>query len=745
MARPRSRARPSHCCSFRTSSRTQRRPSGSTRRREACPASTSSSAPSCAGCRTASSRPPTCGWTSKKAGARNLTALKRVLHTVKGEAHMLGLSATGGLLQELEGLVVKAQAAGVAGRSAGSSVLEALDALSVLSGTPEQGEATFDLGPVLDSLRHSAAALVVAPSQAPVAHPEADAGASPPDGVQGAARHDDDSDDRRSVNQVRVDEIQPTIHDLRRLFEEQAQTQRRLREVQRILRAVVAEIDPALPPAVLGERVIKTLGATADLERRLSAIRSEWSANAFATGLALDHLSDTTRRAAVVSVARLRTSLERTLRSTSKSLKKEVQMRVEGDAYIDAVIAQRLEPALLHAVRNSVDHGIEEPAERIARGKAASGMIEVRISQLVSMVQVIVQDDGRGVDVRALRRRLQAAEDLSDTQVLHMLFRSGVSTRDQVSDISGRGVGLDVVAREVAAVGGSAQIETTPGLGFRLILTLPSVLRADLVVPIGIGDKRLALPCRSVEGFSRIARIEDTTRGLYARVRSGDQDVSLPVYSLASVFGHSAAPSSGARGVLVVHEGFRFVLVVDQHENPRTLPFQPISELAVRSRVVRAVAPSPEGVRLLLDVGALVRALQGSTLKVSTEQSRGTARVVVVEDAPVARELLCGILRSFGLEVFEAAHGREGLAVIRERAPNLVLSDVEMPFLSGLDMVSTLRQEARFADLRVIFLTTDTSEVTRRRAGALGAVGFLSKQRFVEDELRRLVDSCLAL
>src|SRR5699024_2742583 len=128
----------------------------------------------------------------------------------------------------------------------------------------------------------------------------------------------------------------------------------RLREVQRILHAIVAEMDPTLPPAVLGEQVIKTLGYASEVERRLAAISAEWANNSFATGVTLDRLAEVTQKASVVSVGRLRSQLARVARTTARSLSKEVELEVEGDAFIDAAVARRLEPALLHAVRNGI-------------------------------------------------------------------------------------------------------------------------------------------------------------------------------------------------------------------------------------------------------------------------------------------------------------------------------------------------------------------------------------------------------
>lgn len=677
----------------------------------------------------------------------NLVELKRLLHTAKGEAHMLGLSRFGRLAQLLEEIVVRVQRLGSAPPGVGDALLEGFDTLAVLaaSNTPE----AVEVEAVIASLESTLASAPEPPaSTRPAATHRRSAStpadrASTPSSPAGAADANAEAEGP-GENVMRVEEVQPAVHELWRLYGEQQLLQPRLREVQRILRAIVAEMDPTLPPAVLGEQVIKTLGYAAEVERRLSAISAEWSGNSFATGMALDQLAESARRASVVSVGKLRSQLERTARTTARSLGKDVELRLEGDAYIDAAIARRLEPALLHAVRNSVDHGIEAPDVRAQRGKPARGRIHVRIEQQISTVRVIVQDDGGGVDVPALRERLGLDPSVSEQDVLAHLFASGFSTRSVATSISGRGVGLDVVAREVGAVGGACAIETVLGKGFRLALTMPTVLRADVVVPITHRGIHLALPGRNVETFMRLRKLEHTTDGVRVRFTHHDTTDVIPVYTLGPVFGDEAQPAEGSRAVVVTHESFRFALAIDEYGGPRALPFQPSSDLAARSRVVQGIAPTPDGgVRMLLDVAALVDALRGVKVKVATREQRAVREVLVVEDAPVARELLCGILRSFGLRVTEAAHGREGLEALRRRRPHLVLTDVEMPFIGGLEMIDQIRRDRDLGDLPIIVLTTDTSEPTRKRAQALGVAGFLAKQKFVESELRELVDRCL--
>ncbi len=683
----------------------------------------------------------------------DLRGLKRILHTLKGEAQMLGLERMSELLRQVEEVAVLAQRTSVAPRDIGNVLLEAFDAVALLAADPDEGEGTIDIAGVLQSLGE----LITQLRELAAEDTGAGEARAKGDGESGSPRQrsisvagsgfpsesPEKSAERPIDNALRIGDVQPCVHELSRLYEEQSRLQQRMREIQSLLRAVVAEMDPSLPPAVLGEQVIKTLGATAELERRIAAVRAEWSANAFATGLSLDQLSEVTRKAAVVSVSVLRATLERTARATARALSKDVTLRVEGDAHIDARGAEQLETCLLHAIRNAVDHGIEAPEARLAAGKPAHGTIVVRIEQQPSAVHVVVEDDGAGVDLESVRARYGMSASVSDRQALRVLLQSGVSTRTETTDISGRGVGLDVLAREAQASGGAIELESTFGKGFRLTLMLPTVMRADLVVPFNYRGHRLAIPSRNVESFHRLTEVVDTAAGAHVHVVQHDQEDLLPLYTLAPAFGEAATSVTGSRALVIRHQGTRFVLAVDEYGNPRPLPFQPTEELAFRSALVRAAAATPEGVYLLLNVDALSLALRGVTAWQAAETRRET-KVVVVEDAPVARELLSGILRSFGLSVSEAAHGVEGLARIRQIVPDMVLTDIEMPYLSGLEMIAQLRAEPRFAALPIVVLSTDTSEETRRRAQALNVAGILSKQKFVEHELRRVVDRCIA-
>lgn len=666
----------------------------------------------------------------EKGDERAALELRRLLHTWKGEAHMLGFGLVGSVLQAMEDVVK------TGGReSAGDAFLNALDGIASMA-VSDLGESVIPLDAVLDALRE--ATTPVDAGSGPVA--------SPQERVPLGA--DEDHGQATASHESAIDpaSIQPLVHEARRLHLEQGTLQPKIRELRRMLRALLAEIDPQLSPQRLAEQIVKTLGYGAEIERRLAHLNAQWSAVDFELGHALERIDDVVRAAAVVSVASLRTQVLRAARSAAHALGRKVDVHITGDAYVDASVEKLLAPALLHLVRNAVDHGIEAPELRALRGKPAAGRIDVLIEQSESSATVTVKDDGGGIDVAALRAKL--GDDREDDVVLQRIFEHGVTTRDEVTELSGRGVGLDVVARSVASVGGSLRVHTTPEVGTRFELALPTSLRAELVVPFTVRSTRLALPVRVIKVVERLREIVPSSDGNRFAFGPRGQATLLPLYDAAALFGAPDEPREGDPVLVIEHRSGLLALRVDSYDNPRALSFERIEDLVVPSDIVRGAGAAPDGsVYFLLDVDSLHGKLTGrggGRVSTKADTQRAAAHVLVVEDAPVARELLLGILRSLGLRVSDAADGREGLAKARADIPDLVVTDVEMPFLNGLEMIAAMRDDASLRDVPVLVLTTRTDAPVRDRARALGVRGFLSKQRFVESELREMIDACLS-
>ena len=687
-------------------------------------------------------------WLGTESGEiKNLPVLRRLLHTVKGEAHMLELTACGELAHLAESVVDAVHKGAPLGVLTGDAVLAAFDGMSVISSV-DQDEVP-DIEPLLQQLRDALAELEQSRGAA-------SANDVKPDAVNHALGSRAEQTEARPAQQKDIaaldaEEVRPTLHELRRLYGEQKLFHGKLRETQRMLRALLVEIDPRRSPETLLERVTKTLGYGSEIDRQISAIRADWSENDFSLGLSLDELDAAVRRASVVSTDRLLNQMVRVARSTARTVDKEVDIRVRGDAILDSAVEQRLEAALLHLVRNAVDHGIEPAAVRLERGKPAQGLLEISIGRTESSIKVEVSDDGGGVDFVRLREVLAErgvdTAPLADDDLLPQLLFQGVSTARQVSAISGRGVGLDVVAREIGAAGGQVRIQSEAGLGTTFTLVLPVTLRGELAVPVWSGNQCFAVPCRSVHSVVRFERSEQIGGESWIRFEHDGRSELIRLYSLDAVLGHSDETKPGQAIAILYHTGGLYAVSVEGYDNPRPITIQRSEELPFRSPLVRGIAPMPEGgVLLLLDVEALYAAAVGAST-VKHEQSnlaRRQAHALVVEDAPVARELLSGILRSMGLRVEEATDGRQGLMMARSQTPDVVLSDIEMPYMDGVEMIAEFRREPALAKVPVIVLTTAASPENWARLEKLSISALLSKQKFVEAELRSLIEKCLA-
>lgn len=665
---------------------------------------------------------------------QNLQVLRRVLHTVKGEAHMLELVTCGDLAELAESVVDALRKAGKPTKLTGDALLGSFEGMGMVS-----AESADDDQRLLDPLKAQLRAAIAELEEVAAQNPE------PPRAEEPKAPPEPAPPPERELAVLRAEEVRPLVHELRRLYGEQTVFHERLREMQRMLRALLGELDVRLSQQSLVERITKTLGYGAEIDRGMAAVRAGWSGSEFAVGLTLDELERCVNKASVVSTERLLNQVVRVGRSTARTLNKDVDLAVSGDAILDAAIERRLEQALLHLVRNAIDHGVEPPETRRARGKPERARIEVTISHTNGSVTARVADDGGGVDIERLRQVLigrgKSVEGLKNDELLPYLFEQGVTTTTEVTSISGRGVGMDVVAREVAAAGGQVRIESTRELGTRVILNLPTTLKGEVAVPISLGQQQYAVPARAVYSVVRLEEIEQTSSGDYLRLATDAGQELVRLYSLAALLGGSTGPKVGEAALILFHASGLFAVSVEGYDNPRPITVQRAEEMPFASALVRGASPTPDGgVLLLLDVDALHASARGTVGPSRTRQERA----LVVEDAPVARELLCGILRSLGLSVREAMDGREGLAMAQEEPPDLLLTDIEMPYMDGIEMVTALRALPAFARLPVIVLSTAATELNRKRLEQLAVVAVLAKQRFDEAELKQLVEKCIA-
>jgi chemotaxis protein histidine kinase CheA/CheY-like chemotaxis protein len=562
------------------------------------------------------------------------------------------------------------------------------------------------------------------PSQAPPAATPASGGAG---GLRAAG-------DIRVASQV-LDTVAERATEVRILALAGRPAAERLHELARLAEEGVREPQPGQVLAVLATMLRRAAGDLEVGQRRL--LRAAESQLDRVLTLQLQPL-----RSSLLALARYG-------RELGRSLKRDVQVVVEGEeTRLDRRIARELEEALLHLVRNAVDHGIEAAEVREARGKPRAGRIELRATAAGSRVRLEVADDGGGIDARRVAQQAvqsglidaAAAAALAPDEVLRLLFAPGFSTRKQVSEVSGRGVGLDVVAAAVSRVGGEVFLSSAPRRGTTVALEVPVARRGEHVLLLQVGTLRMALPASVVRRATRIDAASILERDGRTLARVGDRLVQF--VPLARLYGQ--APANPANGQLLlegVTAGQPLALLVDDVLREHEVLVRPITRKVATDRLLEGVALLASGE----PVGVLSPAVlaQREYLRALPQPEAGAApqrvRVLLVDDSMVTREMERRLLEDAGFEVAAAADAVEALSRLGEKAFDCVVTDIEMPGMDGLELTSQLRGMEHFVHLPIVVVSTRDRPEDRLRGLKAGADAYLTKQSLDAGELVHLV------
>ncbi len=438
-------------------------------------------------------------------------------------------------------------------------------------------------------------------------------------------------------------------------------------------------------------------------------------------------------------------SLARHARELARSLGRDVKVTVDaGDTHLDRRIIQALEEALLHVVRNAVDHGIEMPQERLSAGKPQRGLIRLEAAAEGDRVRIVVADDGRGIDPEhiletALRRGDLAAEiasNLSADEALQLLFRPGFSTREEASETSGRGIGLDAVAANVQAIGGDLGIESLPGEGTAVSVHVPATKRGERVLVIQVVDSLVAFPAATVRSYRALDRS--------ALVVSGDRTVlqtpqgPLRVQFLNELLGQ--LPSPVGTVIEAVIGGVAVAVIVDSVVGEEEVFMRPLPERAGAPRVFDGVALLSSGRAVaVLSPPRLGPLESGRDAAVGVQAGRGPLRVLLVDDSMATREMIRRLLEDSGFVVTAVGSAEEAMDRLGEVAVDCLITDIEMPGMDGLELTRSLRGMSDYDELPIIIVSTLDRPGDRRAGLEAGADAYLYKQNLDTRELLTLV------
>ena len=448
----------------------------------------------------------------------------------------------------------------------------------------------------------------------------------------------------------------------------------------------------------------------------------------------------------------------RMIRDAAKIMGKRVRLEISGGATgVDRDILEKVEAPLTHLLRNAVDHGIEGPGEREKSGKPAEGVISLEAWQAGGLLHILVSDDGAGIDINRLKDKIVAkkltspelAAKMSESELLEFLFLPGFSTKEEVTEFSGRGVGLDVVETMLREVGGTVLIENRPGLGTRISLRLPLSLSVIRALIAEISGQPYAFALTHVDRCLRLepGGVIEEGNAQFVEV-DGRKTRLLPAWQVMDL------PEPGAAGagvcVIIIAGGqSQFALQVDRFLDERDVAVRPLDPRLAHVQDISAASVMDDGSALLIaDVDDLQRTMElfvsegGLTLR-AAGSAQLRKRILVVDDSPTVRAVQRQLLEKNGYEVALAVNGADGWYALRAGNYDLLISDMDMPRANGIDLINMVRAEPGFQKLPIIIVSYKDTEDDRRRAMEAGANDYLSKSSFHDNTLLKKITELL--
>lgn len=444
----------------------------------------------------------------------------------------------------------------------------------------------------------------------------------------------------------------------------------------------------------------------------------------------------------------------RMVRDLGRSLGKQVRLEIEGEkTQVDRDVLEKLEAPLTHLLRNAVDHGIETPEQRLLAGKPAEGLIRLRASHQAGLLVLELSDDGNGVDLEKVRRSIverqlspaQTAAQLSEEELLTFLFLPGFSLRDTVTEVSGRGVGLDAVQHMVRQLRGAVVLEQTAGEGSRFHLEVPLTLSVVRSLVVEVGGEAYAFPLAHIERMcdleaADIVQVEGRQHfwyeGRHVGLVAASQLLQRPVNQ-----GHQPT----LKVVVIRERDTIYGVAVERFIGERTLVVLPLDERLGKVQDISAGALLDDGsVVLIVDVEDMLRSVDkllntGRLERIARHGDQAVEvarkRILVVDDSLTVRELQRKLLLNRGYDVAVAVDGMDGWNALRSEDFDLLITDIDMPRMDGIELVTLLRRDNRLQSLPVMVVSYKDREEDRRRGLDAGADYYLAKASFHDDAL----------
>lgn len=474
-------------------------------------------------------------------------------------------------------------------------------------------------------------------------------------------------------------------------------------------------------------------------------------------GYLVQKLQDNVRSLRLVPIGSVLRPLFRTVHDISHELKKEVDIELIGEEIkVDRVILENIKSPIIHLIRNAIDHGIESTEDRIIKGKPEKGKLVVRVSEEGNQIHIGISDDGSGLDTEeilktAINKKIIQASDkdkLSKEEIMNLITLPGFSTKKTITNVSGRGVGLDVVQTSMQMIKGALNIDSVPQLGTTITLQFPITLLTDRGMLVRVGEQFYIIPTvviqRVVALDNQVVKQIEGTQALLLN------NIPIPLISLAALLNISENLTE------IENEGYAVVLykgrvkvafIVDEILGEREIAIKPLLPPLTKTPFIIGAALTGAGnVLLVLNPTDLIQAASKKRIfreRVPQTIKKDIQKILVVDDSFTTRTLEESILSSRGYNVLSAVNGVEAWNFLQKNPVDLVITDVEMPLMNGFELTNKIKQHESLKKIPVIIVTTHENDADKQRGIDVLADGYIVKKQFDTNALLDLIKQFL--
>jgi two-component system, chemotaxis family, sensor kinase CheA len=684
------------------------------------------------------------------------------LHGLKGEAGMMGYSEIADLAHAMEDVLLLAERKQfLLSATSTDALLSSCDAVATLAGVREGERPDVpELKRWLQAAQASLADIVKSAASSQSAGTLADAANQPERGRSrksptptengSAASRGFESDGSVRIGQKGLERLTSVVSSFRQL---QRRRKSRLESMRGLLLAV-RSLEQAIVSS--GDGATSTIQALASLKDAISEQERDGVALASDEESRLEVLSEEVEAIRMVPLEVLLEPYPRMARELARDLAKSVRMTIDGEGLlVDRIVLNALKDPLMHMVRNSVDHGIETSDVRRLRGKSETGEIRIEARREGDRLLIRIADDGAGIDTVKIREialsrgfaSAQELDELDDDGTLDLLFLPGFTSRDEVSETSGRGVGLEVVRAQIRSLGGEVTIESALARGTSFEIRVPVTLTVAPVLFVVSAGERPSIPVSSVVEVVPTEQLEARLIGRKMWGLHGGERV--PLISIAKALGFEVQEAWKEPLALIMRSrGQVAAVLVDEvleEQDQSILPLGPI--LKSLPHFSGATVLSDGSLSMVLAVDALVdmayerKPAVAQASPVTSTAIRG--KILVVDDSPLTRDLLAGVLQSAGHIPTVVSNAFDALALLAQKPFDLVVTDLEMPEVDGFELTRRIKTTAAFSHLGVLIVSTRASAADRAKGLEVGADAYVTKGDLIRQDLIEAVERLL--